>query len=369
MLDRIKIWVVALTLLVSAANAAAAGSGSFNPGDGIPEGFSEAGTRAAEFLTIPVGSRGMAMGGAYGALADEISAVWWNPAGLGFLTGPQVFLAVSNQPLDVSYTYAAAAAPLAGGKLVLGGLMGVLTMGEQEITTVSQPTGTGATFGSYSMQAGVSMAWNFSDRASAGINIKGIHEDLAGNSQSTIAFDIGTNYHATLAGHEIRLAFLIRNIGGNLTYRGNGLKLNLDPEELYPGGNIARQGREGMRRATSFGLPTSFHIGVSYVLRQSDSHTWLAAAEMNENNNMPLSWSVGSELTRRMSDKVTAALRGGWEFRGDELGLESADRLRGLSAGGGIGYDFLLFRGQIDYAWRHWGRLGARHLFSLGLAF
>ncbi len=354
---------------MATGNVRAAGSGSFNPGDGIPEGFSEAGTRAAEFLTIPVGSRGMAMGGAYGALADEISAVWWNPAGLGFLTGPQVFLAVSDQPLDVSHTYAAAAAPLAGGKLVLGGLMGVLTMGEQEITTVSQPGGTGATFGSYSMQAGASMAWNFSDRASAGINVKGIHEDIAGNTQSTIAFDMGTNYHAMLAGREIRLAFVIRNIGGNLAYSGNGLKIDVDPEELYPGGNIARQGREGLRRATSFKLPTSFHIGVSYVLRQGDSHSWLAAVEVNENSNMPVSLSIGSELTRKLNDKVSAAVRGGWELRGDELDLESSDRLRGLSAGGGIGYDFLLFRGQIDYAWRHWGRLDGMHLFSLGLAF
>ncbi len=360
---------IAAILSLTCSALQAAGSGSFNPGDGIPKGFSEAGTRAAEFLTIPVGGRGVALGGAYGALADEISAVWWNPAGLGFLTGPQVLLTVSNQPLDVSYTYAAAAAPLAGGKLVLGGLMGVLTMGEQEITTVSQPGGTGATFGSYSMQAGASLAWNFSDRASAGINIKGIHENIAGNSQSTIAFDIGTNYHTTLAGREIRLAFLIRNIGGNLAYGGNGLKIGIDPEDLYPGGNIARQDREGMRRATSFKLPTSFHIGVSYVLRQGRSHAWLAAVEVNENNNMPVSWSVGTELTRKMSDKVTTALRGGWELRGDELGLESSNRLRGLSAGGGIGYDFLLFRGQIDYAWRHWGRLGSRHMFSLGLAF
>jgi len=247
--------------------------------------------------------------------------------------------------------------------------MGVLTMGEQEITTVSQPGGTGATFGSYSMQAGATLAWNFSDRASAGVNIKGIHEDIAGNSQNTIAFDIGTNYHTAFLGREIRLAFLIRNIGGNMAYSGNGLKIGLAPEEVYPGGNIARQDREALRRAGSYKLPTSFHIGLSYVLQQGESHAWIAAGEMNQNNNMPVSWSLGTELTRSLGDKVSAALRAGWEFRGDELALESSDRLRGLSAGGGIDYDFLLFRGRIDYAWRNWGRLNAVHLVSLGLAF
>ena len=360
---------LALMLLVMATGLNAASGGSYNPGDGIPEGYSGAGTRAAEFLTIPVGSRGVAMGGAYGALADEISAVWWNPAGLGFLTGPEVFLTVANQPLDVSYTYAAAAAPLAGGKLVLGGLMGVLTMGEQEITTVSQPGGTGATFGSYSMQAGAALAWNFSDRASAGINIKTIHEDIAGNTQNTIAFDIGTNYHTTFLGREIRLAFLIRNIGGNLSYSGNGLKIGVDPEDIYPGSNIDRQDREAIRRAGSYKLPTSFHIGLSYVLMQDNSYAWLAAGEVNQNNNMPVSWSLGTELTRGLGEKMTAALRAGWEIRGDEIGLDGTDNLRGLSAGGGIGYDFILFRGRIDYAWRNWGRLNSVHLIGLGLAF
>jgi hypothetical protein len=253
--------------------------------------------------------------------------------------------------------------------MVLGGLMGVLTMGEQEITTVAQPGGTGATFGSYSMQAGASLAWNFSDRACAGVNVKSIHEDIAGNTQNTIAFDIGTNYHTVFLGREIRLAFLIRNIGGNMSYTGNGLKIGVAPEDIYPGSNIARQDREALRRATSYKLPTSFHIGISYVLHQDESNTWLAAGEMNQNNNMPVSWSLGTELNHSVGDKVSAALRAGWEFRRDEIGLSGSDNLRGLSAGGGIGYDFLLFRGRIDYAWRNWGRLNSVHLVSLGISF
>ena len=358
----------ALLIICSSALKAAAGE-SFNPAAGIAEGFSEAGTRAAEFLTIPVGSRGVALGGAYGALADDISAVWWNPAGLAFLGKPQLFLTVANQPLDVNYTYAAAASPLLEGKLVMGGFMGVLTMGEQEITTVTQPEGTGATFSSYSMQAGASFAWNFSDRASAGINVKGVHEDIAGNTQGTVAFDLGTNYHTDFLGREIRLAFLIRNIGGNLAFSGNGLKISVEPEDLYPGSEVARQEREAVRRATSFKLPTSFHIGLAYAVHSSDLHNWLVAAEFSQNNNMPPSYSLGSELSRKTGKNATAAVRAGWEFRRDELDLSGAESLRGLSAGGGIAYDFIAFKGSIDYAYRNWGRLKSSHLFSLSIAF
>ena len=335
--------IAALLIICTSALNAAAGE-PFNPAAGIAEGFSEAGTRAAEFLTIPVGSRGVALGGAYTALADDISAVWWNPAGLAFLSKPQLFLTVANQPLDVNYTYAAAASPLLEGKFVMGGFMGVLTMGEQEITTITQPEGTGATFSSYSMQAGASFAWNFSDRASAGINVKAVHEDIAGNTQGTVAFDLGTNYHTDFLGREIRLAFLIRNIGGNLAFSGNGLKIPVEPEDLYPGSDITRQEREAVRRATSFKLPTSFHIGLA-------------------------SYSLGSELSRKTGKNATAAVRAGWEFRSDELGLSGAERLRGLSAGGGIAYDFIAFKGSIDYAYRNWGRLKSSHLFSLSIAF
>ncbi|MFH1069370.1 MAG: PorV/PorQ family protein [Candidatus Glassbacteria bacterium] len=364
-----RITTITACLLFVALHPLAAATGQFNPAEGIPQGFSEAGTRAAEFLTIPVGSRGVALGGAYGALADDISAVWWNPAGLGFLSERQVFLTVADQPLDVSYTYAAAASPFAGGKFVIGGFMGILSLGEQEVTTVTQPGGTGATFGAYSLQSGGSFAWNFSDRASAGINFKLVHEDIAGNTQSTIAFDLGTNYHTQLAGREIRVAFLIRNIGGNLAFSGNSLKIGTDPENIYPGHNIARQNREALRRASRFKLPTSFHMSLSWVLNHGDSHSWLAAAEVNQNNDMPVSYSVGTELARKLAKNTSAALRAGWEFRSDETGLSGTDRLRGLSAGGGIGYDFILFRGSIDYAYRNWGRLTASHLFSLGISF
>lgn len=364
--DLIKI-IACLIIYASTLNAAA--TGKFNPAAGIPEGFSEAGTRAAEFLTIPVGSRGVALGGAYGALADDISAVWWNPAGLAFLTGTQLFLTVVNQPLDVTYTYAAGAVPLLEGKLLMGGFMGMLTMGDQEITTVTQPEGTGAMFSSYSMQAGASFAWNFSDRASAGFNVKAVHEDIAGNTQGTIAFDLGTNYHTDFLGREIRLAFLIRNIGGNMAFSGNGLKISVKPEDLYPGNDIARQDREAVRRATRFKLPTSFHIGLAYTIHTGDLHNWLAAVEFSQNNNMPTSYSLGSELTRKIGKNTTAAMRAGWEFRGDELDLSGTERLRGLSAGGGIAYDFIAFKGSIDYAYRNWGRLKSSHLFSLSIAF
>ena len=46
---------------------------------------SNVGTTAAAFLNIGVGSRANAMGGAFTAMADDATALYWNPAGLANL--------------------------------------------------------------------------------------------------------------------------------------------------------------------------------------------------------------------------------------------------------------------------------------------
>lgn len=43
-------------------------------------------------LGMGIGARAMSMGGAFAAIADDASAVFWNPAGLAQLTDNQIFL-------------------------------------------------------------------------------------------------------------------------------------------------------------------------------------------------------------------------------------------------------------------------------------
>src|SRR3990172_9517657 len=59
---------------------------------GRPGNFSFVGVRAAEFLTIPVGARGIGLGEAYTSVGDDITSIWWNPAGLGFLQKKEVMM-------------------------------------------------------------------------------------------------------------------------------------------------------------------------------------------------------------------------------------------------------------------------------------
>jgi hypothetical protein len=50
-----------------------------------------AGSASANFLDVETGARAMGMGGAFVAVADDITALHWNPAGLALFEGFQVF--------------------------------------------------------------------------------------------------------------------------------------------------------------------------------------------------------------------------------------------------------------------------------------
>ena len=47
-------------------------------------GVNKTGTTAAKFLSIGVGSKAVGMGGAYTSIANDATAMYWNPAGVSF---------------------------------------------------------------------------------------------------------------------------------------------------------------------------------------------------------------------------------------------------------------------------------------------
>ena len=44
-----------------------------------------------------VGGRALGMGGAYVAIGDDVTSIYWNPAGLGFLDKGQIFIIMHPQ--------------------------------------------------------------------------------------------------------------------------------------------------------------------------------------------------------------------------------------------------------------------------------
>ena len=70
------------------------------------------GKYAGEFLSIGVGARPLGMGGAYVAIANDVTAGYYNPAGLAKLNYPQIALMHDERYGNlVNYNYAAVAIP------------------------------------------------------------------------------------------------------------------------------------------------------------------------------------------------------------------------------------------------------------------
>jgi outer membrane protein OmpA-like peptidoglycan-associated protein len=71
-------------------------------------------------LGIATGPRASAMGESFAALADDVTALYWNPAGLGQLKNPEFFLSHQEWFQDIRDEYLCAALPSGRGKLGLG---------------------------------------------------------------------------------------------------------------------------------------------------------------------------------------------------------------------------------------------------------
>ena len=105
-------------------------------------GFSKTGMTAATFLAIEIGPRAAAMGGAYVAIADDPTAMFWNPAGLDKIKNNSIFFSHTNWLAGTSMDYLGAAIPL-GQYGTFGVSVTSLGVPEMKVRTVTQPEGTG----------------------------------------------------------------------------------------------------------------------------------------------------------------------------------------------------------------------------------
>jgi len=161
------------------------------------------GKYAAEFLTLGVDARALAMGGAYAAQTHGASAVYWNPAGLAFLPAKEITLMHSEQ-FDgiVGYDFVAYAQPTQANT---GWSFGLIRLGVDDIpvTALEDPTqgiGNGnrviidhlTSDTELALLAGFGRA--LSDRFSYGASAKIIGKWIADESAYGLGFDLGVRW-------------------------------------------------------------------------------------------------------------------------------------------------------------------------------
>src|SRR5690242_3299611 len=85
------------------------------------------GTTGADFLKIGLGARAMGMGEAYVAQADDVSSLYWNPAGLALMQERQASFMYDQMYKDLKFQNANLGIPLENG--AIGGSLSYLSYG------------------------------------------------------------------------------------------------------------------------------------------------------------------------------------------------------------------------------------------------
>ncbi len=171
---------------------------------------------AGEFMAIGIGGRALGLGSAYTALANDVTAGYWNPTGLSVMMYPQISLMHDERFGGlVNYDYGAGAIPM-GPQSTLA--LSVIRLGVDNIPDTRYartdangnplpPGELGETdlidssrvtyFNAASWAVYLSYARKVNDRFSYGVNCKLIRQDNAGESATGIGFDIAGRYELT----------------------------------------------------------------------------------------------------------------------------------------------------------------------------
>jgi len=280
------------------------------------------GTTGATFLKLGVGSRPVAMGEAFVAVADDINALYWNPSGLSLSEGKQVIFTHTEWFQAIRYEYLAYCQPALGGTIGTG-------ITYLYITDIERRDIAGALLGSVpanDLAIAVSYAKTLSERLNLGGTVKIINQQLDDKSALGVAADIGLQY-------------------------------KLNKEGLVMGLALQNMGYEAPFITEASPLPMNLKVGIAN--KSADTKLTLAV-DLNYSI-LDSIWAVGAGVEYWVHPVF--AIRAGYKYNSAINNTLGA--LAGLTCGAGFKIGIL----GIDYALVPYGDLGYTHRVSLLLKF
>ncbi|MCB0641017.1 MAG: PorV/PorQ family protein [Phaeodactylibacter sp.] len=243
-----------------------------------------------------------------------------------------------------------------------------LDFGENMVTTVAQPEGTGATFSPSYFNIGVGYSHVFANKISVGILFRGISERISDLSANSFAIDAGVQY-VTGESDNFKFGISLRNIGPSMQYEGEGLSFTTEiPFEGSTYGTAVNN------RPLQYELQSVLNIGASYdFLLGGKSRLTLLA---NFASNSFSQDQVGGGLEFAFNDMFM--LRGGYRY---DFGQTAADGVSqpiysgpcgGVSIEVPVGEDTedkKATRFGVDYAYRASNLFSGSHNIGIRLSF
>lgn len=311
----------------------------------------KAGTAGMTFLKMDVSARATALGGSFIGLSNDASCLYYNPSGLMNLKNMEFVVSYNMYAADVQYTFMGGTYPLPMLNAAAGVQVAYLTTGEMDETTISNPDGTGRTFGASDMMIGLSYAQMLTPKFFVGGTIKMISENLADESAFVAAGDVGTYYNT--GWKSLIFGMSIRHFGTNFTYF----------EEDTP-------------------LPMLFVFGASYTAMDDGVNKVVALVEAAHPSDNAEYITFGCEYSyndmffARLGRKIDNDEY--WFIKDDSVDFsDNADPLdpelnyedSGINWMGtslGLGFKINTMGLKLDYAWKHMGYLGMTHIVTFG---
>jgi len=324
------------------------------------------GSTAANFLEIGIGSAPSAMGEAYVAMTGNLSSVYWNPAGIGYMDKNQFAFMYQPWVVDINTTFVSSGivVPSVG---VFALSMTQINYGNMKVTTLEYQEGTGEFFTANEMAAGITFARRLATWFSFGVTGKMIQSTIRHMQASAFAMDLGvivnTEFFSPTNQKEdgLTIGMSISNYGSRMRYDGIDLLQPIDINE-YEEGNFGNV--QGQFRVQSWELPLLFRIGIKVnPIATATQRLTLAVDALHPNNNTE-SVNTGLEYQLKIPNAGIFSLRTGYKA------LFMNESQFGLTGGGGLELFLMGNRSiTIDYAFKDIGLLGRTQAFTLGLTF
>ncbi|HTY13052.1 MAG TPA: PorV/PorQ family protein [Candidatus Omnitrophota bacterium] len=284
------------------------------------------GTSPGNFLKLGGGTRPAAMGNAFVALADDINAIYWNPAGLTQLGAFAFSSMYAALPADMSYSNISLGTSIPRTSMSSGLSIDYVNAGQIAETTLDQPYGTGKYFTPSLFALTCPLAYRIGP-LSMGFNVKMIGDMIGTSDALGYGIDAGMLW-------KINDQFSIGACGRDLT--GASDVIPAKGETAAPA-----QGHDGLAPDYTFGaayrLPF-LALCLDYDMPSDDQAFFCLGAEYNFRD-----FFFG---------------RIGFSTRSEEMA--------GNNFGAGVGLKLGILK--IDYAYVPDGDLGVTRRISIGLA-
>ena len=168
------------------------------------------GNTAAEFLLIPKDARASAMAGAVSSIADDSTAIFYNPAGIGFLKEKNVTLSHSEWLEDINFENVSFNTPLKN-KFSMG--FGFEYLGISNIPGQESMNSPISNFNSYDLSGIGGLSYMLNKNFSVGCAFRYMEEKIDDKKSFAGSFDIGTIYRKKINSHKnFSLGLTVQNI-------------------------------------------------------------------------------------------------------------------------------------------------------------